>query len=59
MLLQDNKKRQVVLEKDVLSKQLSITIYNKVTGKKRTYNNRDMVCKLFCKYAQLIKAKER
>lgn len=51
MLLQDNKERQVVLEKDVLSKQPSITIYNKVTGKKRMYNNRDMVCKLFCKYA--------
>lgn len=47
MLLQDNKERQVILEKDVLSKQPSITIYNKATGKKRTYNNRDMVCKLF------------
>lgn len=51
MLLQDNKERQVVLNQDVSSKELSITVYNKATGRKRTYSNIDMVHKLFCKYA--------
>ena len=51
MLLYNDKERQVVLDQDVLSKELSITIYNKATGKKRTYSNRDMVRRLFCKYA--------
>lgn len=51
MLLQDDKDRQVVLIQDLQSKELSISVYNKRTGKKRTYSNRDMVRKLFCKYA--------
>ena len=51
MLLQDNKERQVVLIQDLQSKELSISVYNKKTGKKRTYTNRDIICKLFCRYA--------
>ena len=51
MLLQDNKERQVVLIQDLQSKELRISVYNKKTGKKRTYTNRDIVCKLFCRYA--------
>ena len=51
MLLQDDKDRQVVLIQDLQTKELSISIYNKKTGKKRIYSNIDMIRKLFCKYA--------
>lgn len=50
MLLYNDKKCQVVLEKNPLTKQFSVTVYNKVTKKKRVYVDKKMIKKLICKY---------
>ena len=48
MLLQDNKERQVILEKDPLTKEFSVIVYNKSTQEKTTYRSQKMMHKLIC-----------
>lgn len=48
MLLQDNNERQVALEQNPLTKEFSVMVYNKISGKKTTYNNQKMMHKLIC-----------
>ena len=48
MLLQDNKERQVVLEQNLHTKEFSVAVYNKETGKKRVYKAKKMMHKLIC-----------
>ena len=48
MLLQDNGKRQVILEKDPLTKEFSVIVYNKSTQEKTTYRSQKMMHKLIC-----------
>lgn len=47
MLLKDTKEKQIVLNQDLLTKKLSITVYNKITKKKITYTNPKRMCVLF------------
>lgn len=47
MLLKDNKEKQIVLNQNLLTKQLSITVYNKITKKKITYTDHKKMCILF------------
>lgn len=47
MLLKDTKEKQIVLNQNLLTKQLSITVYNKITKKKITYTNPERMCILF------------
>lgn len=47
MLLKDTSEKQIVLNQNPLTKEFYITVYNKVTQKKRTYKNKKMICKLF------------
>lgn len=47
MLLKDTKEKQIVLNQDLLTKQLSITVYNKITKKKIIYTNPKRMCVLF------------
>ena len=47
MLLKDTKEKQIVLNQNLLTKQLSITVYNKKTEKKITYINPKKMCVLF------------
>lgn len=47
VLLKDTKEKQIVLNQNLLTKQLSITVYNKKTGKKITYTNPKRMCALF------------
>ena len=48
MLLQDNGKRQVILEKDPLTQEFSVIVYNKSTQEKTTYRSQKMMHKLIC-----------
>ena len=48
MLLQDNKEHQVILEKDPLTKEFSVIVYNKSTQEKTTYRSQKMMHKLIC-----------
>ena len=48
MLLQDTKERQVVLGQNPCTKQFSVAVYNKETGKKRVYKSQKMMHKLIC-----------
>ena len=48
MLLQDNDERQVTLEQNPLTKEFSVMIYNKISGKKIIYKNQKMMHKLIC-----------
>ena len=48
MLLQDNKERQVVLEQNPHTKDFTVAVYNKETGKKRVYKTKKMMHKLIC-----------
>jgi Fe-S-cluster containining protein len=47
MLLKDENGKQTVLNQNPLTKELSITVIDKVTRKCRTYRNKKMICKLF------------
>ena len=47
MLLKDENGKQIVLNQNPLTKELSITVINKVTRKRRTYRNKKMIYKLF------------
>ena len=47
MLLKDTKEKQITLDQNLLTKQLSISVYNKITGKKITYTNPKRMCILF------------
>ena len=47
MLLKDTKEKQIVLNQNLLTKQLSITVYNKITKKKIIYTNPKRMCILF------------
>ena len=47
ILLKDTKEKQMILNQNLLTKQLSITVYNKVTKKKITYTNPKRMCILF------------
>ena len=47
ILLKDTKEKQIILNQNLLTKQLSITVYNKVTKKKITYTNPKRMCILF------------
>ena len=48
MLLQDNKERQVVLGQNPHTKEFTVAVYNKETGKKRVYKTKKMMRKLIC-----------
>ena len=48
MLLQDNKERQVVLGQNPYTKEFTVAVYNKETGKKRVYKTKKMMRKLIC-----------
>ena len=48
MLLQDNKERQVTLEKNPLTKEFYVTVYNKITKKRIVYRNRKTIHELVC-----------
>ena len=48
MLLQDNKERQVVLGQNPYTKEFTVAVYNKETGKKRVYKTKKMMHKLIC-----------
>ena len=48
MLLQDNKERQVVLGQNPHTKEFSVAVFNKETGKKRVYKTKKMMHKLIC-----------
>ena len=48
MLLQDNKERQVVLGQNPYTKDFTVAVYNKETGKKRVYKTKKMMHKLIC-----------
>ena len=41
MLLQDNKERQVVLGQNPYTKEFTVAVYNKETGKKRVYKTKN------------------
>ena len=47
ILLKDTKEKQIILNQNLLTKQLSITVYNKITKKKITYTNPERMCILF------------
>lgn len=47
MLLKDENGKQVILNQNPLTKELSITVINKETRKLREYKNKKMICKLF------------
>ena len=47
MLLKDTKEKQIILNQNLLTKQLSITVYNKITKKKIIYTNPKRMCILF------------
>lgn len=47
MLLKDENGKQIVLNQNPLTKELSITVINKVTRKRRTYRNKKMIYKLY------------
>lgn len=47
MLLKDENGKQIVLNQNPLTKELSITVIDKETRKCRTYRNKKMICKLF------------
>ena len=48
MLLQDNKERHVVLGQNPHTKEFTVAVYNKETGKKRVYKNQKTMHKLIC-----------
>ena len=48
MLLQDNNERQVVLGQNPHTKEFTVAVYNKTTGKKRVYKTKKMMHKLIC-----------
>lgn len=47
MLLKDTNGKQIVLNQNLLTKELSITVIDKTTRKQKTYRNKQMICKLF------------
>lgn len=47
ILLKDTKEKQIILNQNLLTKQLSITVYNKITKKKIIYTNPKRMCVLF------------
>lgn len=47
MLLKDENGKQIVLNQNPLTKELSITVIDKITQKRREYRNKKMICKLF------------
>ena len=47
ILLKDTKEKQIILNQNLLTMQLSITVYNKITKKKITYTNPKRMCILF------------
>lgn len=47
ILLKDTKEKQIMLNQYPLTKQLNITVYNKITKKKITYTNPKRMCILF------------
>ena len=47
MLLKDTKEKQIILNQNLLTKQLSITVYNKITKKKTTYTDHKKMRVLF------------
>lgn len=47
MLLKDENAKQIVLDQNPLTKELSITVIDKKTRKRREYRNKQIICKLF------------
>ena len=47
MLLKDENGKQTVLNQNPLTKELSITVIDKKTRKRREYRNKQIICKLF------------
>lgn len=47
MLLKDTNGKQIVLNQNPLTKEISVTVIDKKTQKRRTYRNKKMICKLF------------
>ena len=54
MLLKDEDGKQIILNQNPLTKEMSITVIDKATQKYRTYRNKKMICKLF---AECVKEK--
>ena len=52
MLLKDENGKQTVLNQNPLTKELSITVIDKVTRKCRTYRNKKMICTLFTEWVK-------
>lgn len=46
MMLKDNSKMQVILNKDILDKTFSVTVINKKTRKRITYRNKKIMLNL-------------
>ena len=47
MLLKDANGKQIVLNQNPLTKEISITVIDRVTQKRREYKNKRLVAKLF------------
>lgn len=47
MLLKDTNEKQIVLNQNPLTKEISVTVIDKKTQKRREYRNKKMICKLF------------
>ena len=47
MLLKDENGKQIVLNQNPLTKEISITVIDRVTQKRREYKNKRLVAKLF------------
>lgn len=47
MLLKDSNGKQIVLNQNPLTKQITITVIDKVTQKRREYKNKRLVTRLF------------
>ena len=49
MLLKDTNRKQIVLNQNPLTKEISVTVIDKKTQKRREYRNKQIICKLFAK----------
>lgn len=47
MLLKDTNGKQIVLNQNPLTKEISVTVIDKKTRKRREYRNKQIICKLF------------
>lgn len=50
MLLKDTNGKQIVLNQNPLTKEISVTVIDKKTRKRREYRNKQIICKLFAEF---------